>query len=405
MSRKRASPADRAVTEALVRAVRAAFALESGEIEAVEPPVDFAHIDPSMFGRAVKIHQVSPLLDEHAAALCMPSELADEMHQLARAETLKAMTLAQETVRAWSTLTQAGIPALVMKGVALSMQTTGRPTSRGDGDIDLLVAPEDVPHALEVLTDAGWNRRMPRELSEDWWPWYSRVNRETPLPGLRSDVDLHWRVTHESQLMKPTHVLLERSDFIEIGGERVRVLNEDDRLFATCYAFQLDRFSSLRLSLDVARLVRKRIELPSAMPRRLRRMVEESIVISHGQVGGTPREGFQYLALVRKSGRTRVRTQAHEPMQTLVNATAPRGPRTRRSNRTFLVPSIFAQSFKTYRFDTWRWTGPFRAWLLIVLTNEELRPALDRRASKMAMLLTLLESVPDVVGKRSSQRI
>ncbi len=388
-----------------MRAVRAAFALESGEIEAVEPPVDFAHIDPSMFGRAVKIHQVSPLLDEHAAALYMPSALADEMHQLARAETLKAMTLAQETVRAWSTLTQAGIPALVMKGVALSMQTTGRPTSRGDGDIDLLVAPEDVPQALEVLTDAGWNRRMPRELSEDWWPWYSRVNRETPLPGLRSDVDLHWRVTHESQLMKPTHVLLERSDFIEIGGERVRVLNEDDRLFATCYAFQLDRFSSLRLSIDVARLVRGRRRPPAAMPRRLRRMVEESVVISIGQVGGTSLDRCHHLGLCGRLVRTQVWTQAQEPLHALLEPKRPQGPKTRRSNRVFVVPFVCARAFIRYRFDRWRWISPFRAWLLIVLTNEELRPRLNRGATTIAALRALLKSVPEVVRRRRSHKI
>ena len=382
--------------------MRAAFAIECGSGEGVEPPAGLAKVDPAAFVNAVKIHRVSQRLYEHAAALDLTSDIADAERNLARSETLKAMTLAQETARAWSALAQAGIPAVVLKGVALSVQTTGRLTSRGDGDIDLLVAPGDVREALQVLTAAGWRRQMPTELSDEWWPWYSRVNRETPLPGSRSDVDLHWRITYEPRLLEPTHVILERSECIEIAGEHVQVLKDDDALHATCYAYQLDRFTSLRMSLDVARLVRKRTEPCVTMHRQLRNMVGEAVTVAQQAVGGTTVEQICDLRLIRRSGSNPVRRAFRIAVEAVIEDSAIHKPTTRRSTRVFLVPALLLGSQRSYFFDRLRWASPLRVWARIVLTQQDLRPSSDTKPCVRVLLLSLLKSLPFVFDSRRS---
>lgn len=69
---------------------------------------------------------------------------------------------AADTVRYVTALQSADIQTLVLKGVALSMQTTGTLNSRDTRDIDLLVSPDDMPRAHEALIALGAPYSEPR---------------------------------------------------------------------------------------------------------------------------------------------------------------------------------------------------------------------------------------------------
>ncbi|NHA01554.1 hypothetical protein G5V59_21850 [Nocardioides sp. W3-2-3] len=75
----------------------------------------------------------------------------------------------------------AGIDHLVLKGPALAVQTTGDPTARGSGDVDLLVAPTDVEPALDRLLTAGWTCRAGSTVDRASWSW-----RHQPAPRQRA---------------------------------------------------------------------------------------------------------------------------------------------------------------------------------------------------------------------------
>ncbi|MDP2324115.1 MAG: nucleotidyltransferase family protein, partial [Gammaproteobacteria bacterium] len=113
-------------------------------------------LESGAFLEAVQAHRVATLVDDCSGALGLAEPVAQQLHALAINDALLAMTLAKETVKAWSLLDSAGVSALAFKGVALSVQTTGTVTARGNGDVDLLVQPVDVLRAVKVLTAGGW---------------------------------------------------------------------------------------------------------------------------------------------------------------------------------------------------------------------------------------------------------
>jgi hypothetical protein len=393
------TPADVVATELLVRVVRAAFAIESSTPETVKSSNTFAGVDSAHFVNAVKVQRVQSLVAEHAKALDLPPNVADQVQQLAHDDAMKAMTLAQETARASLTLTQAGIRTVVMKGVALSAQTTGRITSRGGGDVDLLVAPNDVPLALEVLTLAGWQRWMPPELSDDWWPWFAALARETSLPGPRSNLDLHWRITEESRLLAPTREILERSDGIEVLGQRLHVLSEDDLLHATCYAYQLDRFRSLRMSLDVARVVRNRVGPPAQMSPQLQKMVEESVAVALQLVGGVTEEQVRDLGLARSLDGKRVRRGYRNPLTNLTDAYHVHQRPSVRVRRVRDVLRVWGEFQRVHQFDERRWLWTFRLCLRYVLNREGLRPPQRVTPSNAKLAYAMVRSLPRILHK------
>ena len=76
------------------------------------------------------------------------------------------------------------------------MQTTGDPTARGVGDIDVLVDPADVSRACSSLAAAGWVIRSYGSAIPGTWAWRHVIAsfNEMTFDGPSSTVDLHWRL-------------------------------------------------------------------------------------------------------------------------------------------------------------------------------------------------------------------
>lgn len=131
-----------------------------------------------------------PALAERHQLLELPQVVAER----SRARLIESwglnerlLALAEPAVRA---LVTAGVDPVGLKGVALLGDVVVRHASRPLGDLDLLVAPRDVPAALAVLADAGWrtgstSRRFLRLATH-------AVNLgHDAVPG--PSLDLHWR--------------------------------------------------------------------------------------------------------------------------------------------------------------------------------------------------------------------
>ncbi len=291
----RARPLSRDAVDQLVTAVRSALTDEFGEPS--PSCLILSDVDPDEFLRAVVTHRVAGLLSLHSEAVGLSPELAASVRQLAMRDSVSAMRLAHETLRASQALSSAGIRVAVLKGAALSTVTTGSVGARGPGDIDLLVAPVDVARAHDALVRAGWTA------TDGWvpgeglpWAWTSWLRREHDYRGGPVDVDLHWRVSIEPRLSPSAEDLLDRAVEVPMAAGSVRTLAQGDALGAACYHTYLDRHARLRGLVDVVRLTRLRgAHLGADHTRACRRMVGDVVAFTDRLIGGVPRDRLAEL--------------------------------------------------------------------------------------------------------------
>lgn len=129
-------------------------------------------------------------------------------------ETQRAIAAAAETVQL---LADAGIRAMVTKGVPLALDYYASPGLRPMADADLVVERRQAFAALDVLNAAGWRPQV-----EDWAGTrrrYVAVYHGVALRrGLAAEVDLHWRPLHETMPGEVEQQLWSRAVPIAIGG-------------------------------------------------------------------------------------------------------------------------------------------------------------------------------------------
>ncbi len=150
---------------------------------------------------AIQRHRLESLLHGDPLVGALLPKLADKIKALARAETMAALALASLTREMAALFERARIPMLVIKGIPLSLQSTGSLTTRGRGDLDLLVDPKRLPEAVALLESVGFEKAYGASCIGTDSPQdkYSRfVSIELSLVRLRGQrqwIDLHWHVS------------------------------------------------------------------------------------------------------------------------------------------------------------------------------------------------------------------
>lgn len=148
------------------------------------------------------VHRVSTRLLAVAAAAGMPPAALDALHARGRSAATAGLANAAELVRLFPLFAAAGVPVLQIKGTALALQLYGDIAARESGDIDLLVAPEDLWRADAVMLSAGYEREagaLPpgrRAVFQRWGKELAYIHRPT-----RRYVELHLRLTRNLQLL------------------------------------------------------------------------------------------------------------------------------------------------------------------------------------------------------------
>jgi hypothetical protein len=141
------------------------------------------------------------------------------------------------------TLKQAGIPFAV--GGSYGVYARGGPGS--EHDVDLMLLEQDIPRALEVLTERGFR---PVDPPEDW---LVKVYDEDRL------VDLIYRPSE-----RPVDAgMLARSDELPVGAVLMPVLPATDLLVNKLLAFA-EHYCDFATVLPLARALREQIDWPAA---------------------------------------------------------------------------------------------------------------------------------------------
>ncbi|MCL9999647.1 MAG: nucleotidyltransferase family protein [Erythrobacter sp.] len=187
---------------------------------------DAAAVDPGLLARVARRHQVSALVAARLeeAGQVVPDTLARQA-AAARRRALQQMGAALDLAEA---LERGGIPVLLLKGVTLSQQAFGSPLLRGAVDIDLLVRPQDVAAAWEVLARAGWRQvNPPTPLTGARLALFCRAAKDSlhRHPETGQVLELHWRLSDElaEPLMPPVTAL---ASLALAPGRSVRVLDD-----------------------------------------------------------------------------------------------------------------------------------------------------------------------------------
>ena len=222
---------------------------------------DFEGLDWDYFGRLVSQHKIQPLLIRGIRKLRPEAEKYPSLAALAREQNRYAagnMRRLQALAEVNAAFTREGIRMLSMKGPLLSMELYGDPGMRTSKDLDLMVSPEDLSRAGEVLKGLGYELEPhPYATTPLRHKYYNLIENEKHEVYHRSEIciELHW--LHDYQTEQSFDALWERREERPFMGGKTAVMGADDRYPALFIHAAEHGFLRLRWLLDLYELQKK----------------------------------------------------------------------------------------------------------------------------------------------------
>lgn len=136
------------------------------------------------------------------------------------------MLLLAQAERSIDLLTRAGIRVVALKGLDFLHRFYGRFDERSFNDIDLLIPPESVETAFELLEDAGFE--LPEEPDRTHW---LRSSFQMPIrtPGrVGARLEIHWSLGQDSRYRVDVERVLNAAVPAEIVGRSIHRLEDHD---------------------------------------------------------------------------------------------------------------------------------------------------------------------------------
>ena len=222
---------------------------------------DFEGLDWDYFGRLVSQHKIQPLLIRGIRKLGPQAEKYPSLAALAREQNRYAagnMRRLQALAEVNAAFAREGIRMLSMKGPLLSMELYGDPGMRTSKDLDLMVSPEDLSRAGEVLKGLGYELEPhPYATTPLRHKYYNLIENEKHEVYHRSEIciELHWQ--HDYQTEQSFDALWERREERPFMGGKTAVMGADDRYPALFIHAAEHGFMRLRWLLDLYELQKK----------------------------------------------------------------------------------------------------------------------------------------------------
>jgi hypothetical protein len=148
----------------------------------------------------------------------------------ARRITLANLDLGAELIRVLDLLGDAGITGLPFKGPMLAQTAYGDVGSRRFLDLDVLVDPDAVPGALDVLDAAGYRPFF--DLTDRQWRAARRHEHAAALEDEAGHLlELHWAIADRSSMLpRDCGPLFDRATTVSLGGRQVPTMDPTDQL-------------------------------------------------------------------------------------------------------------------------------------------------------------------------------
>jgi hypothetical protein len=216
-------------------------------------------------------HGVLPLVTRHLKAfdfLAIDKNVIKQAEAGTKSGAIKSFFLASELLRIQNVFQSAGISFIAFKGPALAQQAFGDTTIRTFSDLDLIVAPEELPAAVNELSSLSMTAtpsRTKAELSELLHSGllarltheHTFVRTKSPIPGYPLRVDLHWNVAPISFERIEYAQIAADPEAVLICGQKVDTLNAERCLVALAIHATKHQFADLKWLVDIAELAQR----------------------------------------------------------------------------------------------------------------------------------------------------
>lgn len=205
----------------------------------------FRQCDPAVLTATFARDQLTPLAGGRLTSILGPtspawlvSRVADATAS-ARAEGERRAIL---SAMIQSRIARSGTRVVPLKGSHVALHVYGDVALRRSGDIDVLVAPEDLPRAVSALAQEGWHSPTDPTDRAGLPRLHFEMRHADGLPA----VEIHWRLHYYERTW--AQAMLERAT----GRPADLRPTPADTLAALVILYARDGFSNLRLAADIA---------------------------------------------------------------------------------------------------------------------------------------------------------
>ena len=178
----------------------------------------------------------------------LPSSDATSEQQI----TVRNLLLQGELLKLLSVFSKAGIPCIVLKGIPLAKRLNVTLNERRILDNDLLLKRADIPRAVQLLNDLGYQARPFSDLDTNL-----KFNFQHALfarrHGMPMVAELHWQAFAPNLFCVDESLAWERTQLIELDGHPVQVFDEALTLIHLAAHYLQHSFNESRILRDVAR--------------------------------------------------------------------------------------------------------------------------------------------------------
>jgi hypothetical protein len=262
------------------------------EATCARPDASAASLDFVTIRRVAQRHGVAPLVArrlERMTDAARGSHGGKEILASARANWLRNDYLVARLIEVVRDLEHVGIEVIVIKGPALAELAYGNLALRSFGDLDILVRPDDVPRAAQVLTEAGFDAG-PYDDEAFRSHFFQAVEANFQRRNERLNIDLHWELSPPSFPFGPAgDGVWHRAITIQLGGTQFRTLSHEDHLLYLAVHHARHGWDSLSQLCDIAFFVnRVRIDWDALTARAAAtcstRMLAVALLMAHDQL-------------------------------------------------------------------------------------------------------------------------
>ncbi|OAD22691.1 hypothetical protein THIOM_001494, partial [Candidatus Thiomargarita nelsonii] len=181
--------------------------------------------------QASEKYRVTPLLYHRLKHLGVPAPLMKKLKTAHVANLWINTDLYNELSKILSTLQQAGIPVIVLKGAHLAEKVYSNIALRSMNDLDILIRKTDLFAAEKKLLEMGYSSSRETDIEEVCAEFHQ-------LPALikpNAAVEIHWTIEYPTSPFKiDVDGLWKRAQATTIAGVETLVLSPEDLLLHLC---------------------------------------------------------------------------------------------------------------------------------------------------------------------------
>ena len=227
---------------------------------------DINKIDHKIFIRLIKKNRLTSLIYNSNLDIYKFIDFKKILFNHYRKELKSSLLLAKETLKITKLLSLNNIKFLVIKGVALSLQTTNKIHMRGGGDLDIFISEKEIFKILYLLKENGYiimdktfNKLNHNDIAGKYFTYiYSQVKlclQENIT--FKQTIDLHWRISWSAYNNFNFYKEWSNRENVIINHTNIPTLNLRQSVLHSCIHSSQDELDNLRSLIDIYKLLKK----------------------------------------------------------------------------------------------------------------------------------------------------